>query len=93
MTAMRQNNAGQIFQERAVNRMMKEKAGNVFSIYDENRPVPGCTISDAVSGEDAAVPVIHFSLAPHTGISREIYESPKFWIVARGAAAAEILSE
>ncbi len=68
----------------------KERAGRVFAIGTENPWVPGCTISDAVSGEDAAVPVIHFSLAPHTGISREIYESPKFWIVARGAAAAEM---
>lgn len=87
MTAMRQNNAGQRFQERAVNRMMKEKAGNVFSIYDENRPVPGCTISKAVSSGEGA-DISYFSIAEGTDISAESYAYPKLWIAAGGRMRA-----
>ena len=68
---------------------VKEPAGRVFQIEKENPWVPGCTISEAVSAENAAIPVIHFSLAPHTGISKEIYSAPKFWIVSQGSGTAE----
>ncbi len=71
----------------------KNLAGRVFSIGGENPWVPGCTISEAAFAADAAVPAIHFSLAPHTGISREIYDTPKFWIVARGSGSAEVEGE
>ena len=84
---MRQNNAGQRFQERAVNRMMKERAGNVFSIYDENKPVPGCTISKAVSSGEGA-DISYFSIAEGTDISAESYAYPKLWIAAGGRMRA-----
>jgi quercetin dioxygenase-like cupin family protein len=66
-----------------------EAAGRVFQIGRENPWVPGCTISETVSAKNAQVPVIHFSLAPHTSISREIYSTPKFWIVSLGNGEAE----
>lgn len=66
-----------------------EAAGRVFQMGRENPWVPGCTISETVSAKNAQVPVIHFSLAPHTSISREIYSTPKFWIVSLGNGEAE----
>ena len=67
--------------------MMKEKAGNVFSIYDENKPVPGCTISKAVSSGEGA-DISYFSIAEGTDISAESYAYPKLWIAAGGRMRA-----
>ena len=50
---------------------MKEKVGEVFSIANDNLPVPGCTISKEVHGGENEI--IHFSLAKNTDISAEIF--------------------
>ena len=61
---------------------MKYPAGCVFSLAEKNAPIPGCTVSEAVSsGETDAV---CFSLAAGTDISAEIYFSPKLLIAAAG---------
>ena len=61
---------------------MKEKTGEVFSIAEDNAPVPGCTISKEVyNGEN---PVIYFSLAKNTDISAEIHPYCKMLIAADG---------
>ena len=61
---------------------MKYPAGCVFSLAEKNTPIPGCTVSEAVSsGETDAV---CFSLAAGTDISAEIYFSPKLLIAAAG---------
>lgn len=61
---------------------MKDKIGEVFSIAEDNQPVPGCTISKAVhSGTND---IIYFSLAKNTDISAEIYPYHKLLIVAEG---------
>ena len=61
---------------------MKEKTGEVFSIAEDNAPVPGCTISKEVyNGEN---PVIYFSLAKNTDISAEIHPCYKLLIAAHG---------
>lgn len=68
---------------------MKEEAGIVFSIADENVPVPGCTISKAVSAENGYY-ISHFSLAAGTDISAECYRYHKLWIVAGGELTAYV---
>ena len=61
---------------------MKEKTGEVFSIAEDNAPVPGCTISKEIyNGEN---PVIYFSLAKNTDISAEIHPFCKMLIAADG---------
>ena len=64
---------------------MKEKVGQVFSIAEENAPVPGCTISKEIAsaGENT---ITCFSLAPQTDISAEIFPYYKFLIVEWGTA-------
>ena len=64
-------------------------AGEIFRIQDRYPSVPGCTISAKVTDEET-LPVIHFSLAPHTEISREIYQSKKLWIIAGGRGRATV---
>lgn len=44
-----------------------------ISVAKDNRPLPGCTVSDTVWEAG----VTHFALAPGTGISEECYESPR----------------
>lgn len=66
---------------------MKEEAGKVFSIAAFNQPVPGCTISKAVSAENGYY-ISHFSLAVGTDISAECYRYHKLWIVADGELTA-----
>lgn len=61
---------------------MKEKAGVVFTIAEDNRPVPGCTISKEVYQGDNAV--TYFSLAKDTDISAEIHPYGKLLIIADG---------
>lgn len=61
---------------------MKAKAGVVFSIAGEHEPVPGCTVSEALSaGEN---PVVVFSLAGNTDISAEMHPFEKLIIPAAG---------
>ena len=62
---------------------MKEKAGVVFSIAEDNRPVPGCTISKEVYQGDNAV--TYFSLAKDTDISAEIHPYGKLLVTADGS--------
>ena len=61
---------------------MKEKVGEVFSIANDNLPVPGCTISKEVHGGENEI--IHFSLAKNTDISAEIFPYHKLLVVAEG---------
>lgn len=62
---------------------MQEIIGAVFSIAQDNRPVPGCTISKNVySGENH---IDYFSLAANTDISAEIYPYHKLILVAEGS--------
>lgn len=61
---------------------MKEKIGEVFSIADDNKPVPGCTISKEVYGGENYI--MYFSLAGNTDISAEIYPYHKLIAVADG---------
>ena len=61
---------------------MKEKAGRVYSVAEENAPVPGCTISREIS--DGERYIGYFSLAEETDISAEIYDYHKLLIVAGG---------
>ncbi len=62
---------------------MKEKAGRVFSVAEENKPVKDCTISKAVS-DAGGFYISHFSLAKGTNISAELYRYPKLWILLSG---------
>ena len=62
---------------------MKEKVGEVFSIANDNPPVPGCTISKEVHGGENYI--TYFSLARNTDISAEIYPYHKLLIVADGS--------
>ena len=41
---------------------MREKAGVVFSIAEENAPVPGCTVSKEIAQTDDGY-ISYFSLA------------------------------
>ena len=61
---------------------MKAKAGVVFSIAGEHEPVPGCTVSEALSA--GANPVVVFSLAENTDISAEMHSFEKLIIPAAG---------
>lgn len=59
---------------------MKEKTGQVFSIAQDNLPVPGCTVSREISDG-----IIYFSMAPNTDISAEMYPTHKLLMVADGS--------
>ena len=62
---------------------MKERAGSVFSIALENKPVKGCTVSKTVSTEnDYYISV--YSLAGGTDISAESYSYHKMLLMADG---------
>lgn len=67
---------------------MKEKAGRVFSIAQENAPVAGCTISKAIQGGEYEIS--YFSMARDTDISAESYGSSKLWIVSEGELEAYV---
>lgn len=62
---------------------MKEKTGTVFSIAQDNIPVPGCTVSkDVYRGRNA---VTYFSMAEGTDISAEFYPYYKLLLPAAGS--------
>ena len=61
---------------------MKIKAGEIFSLRDENRPVPGCTVSSVLTSGSVSSWV--FSLAENTDISAEIYPYHKLIIMLSG---------
>lgn len=63
---------------------MRHKAGRVFSIVQEDPPVAGCTVSDAVL-HAGGLAITHFSLAAHTDISAESYGYPKLLLCDWGA--------
>lgn len=64
---------------------MKEKVGEVFSIAQDNAPVPGCTISREIcGGENSENTVTYFSLAKNTDISAEIHPYGMLLILAEG---------
>ena len=62
---------------------MREKVGTVFSIAQDNPPVPGCTVSREVY-QGGGVHVMYFSLAEGTDISPELYPSRKALLMAAG---------
>lgn len=62
---------------------MKEKAGQVFSIPDDNPAVPGCTVSRNIYQKDG-YEVSYFSLDGGTDISAETYGYPKLCLVHSG---------
>lgn len=62
---------------------MKLPGGQPFSLAMDNRPVPGCTISSAVSDENGYC-IYVFSLAADTDISPESYAYPKLWLAQEG---------
>ena len=63
---------------------MKEKTGKVFSVAEDNLPVPGCTISKEIhSGKNY---IAYYSLARNTDISAEIYPYHKLIIISDGQA-------
>ncbi len=69
---------------------MKEQAGRIIDIVNENRPVPGCTISKQIYHEsDLGISI--FSLASGTSISAENYEYHKLWMVYDGEMDVEII--
>ena len=61
---------------------MREKVGEVYSIANDNTPVPGCTVSKEISSGDNYISV--FSMAEDTDISAEIYPYHKLMIVSAG---------
>ncbi len=62
---------------------MKEQAGRIINYAAENRPVPGCTISNQISRQNG-IGISIFSLAKGTSISAENYEYHKLWTVFEG---------
>lgn len=62
---------------------MKEKIGQVFSIGEDNPPIPGCTVSKEIYGGENSIR--YFSMAKNTDISAEIYPYHKLIIVAEGS--------
>lgn len=61
---------------------MREAVGNVFSIAEDNAPVPGCTVSKEIHGGRNCIS--YFSLAKNTDISAEIHPYHKLLISAKG---------
>lgn len=62
---------------------MKKPVGKIFSITQENTPVPGCTISSQEFRENGYT-FSYFSMAAHTDISAESYAYPKWLYVLAG---------
>ena len=62
---------------------MNERKGIVFSIYEDNLPVEGCTISKELVNEPD-YQLFYFSLAAHTDISPETYQKAKVIYVLSG---------
>lgn len=62
---------------------MKEITGSVFSIFNDNQPIPGCTISKEIWASGGSY-LCCFSLAEWTDISAEIYSYYKLLIVLGG---------
>ena len=64
--------------------MLKDAAGKVFSLVEDNQAIPGCTVSgELMSG------VTCFSLAEGTGISAESYPIPVIQYNMRGSTILE----
>lgn len=62
---------------------MKKPVGKIFSITQENTPVPGCTISSQEFQKNGYT-FSYFSMAAHTDISAESYAYPKWLHVLAG---------
>lgn len=62
---------------------MKEVAGKVFSIKDDNAAIAGCTVSKTIA--DGKNNITYFSMAPNTDISAEIFPYHKLILVAEGS--------
>lgn len=60
------------------------KSNIVFSVAEENKMVPGCTLSKKFYDENGYV-FMHFSLAPKTSISAETYSTYKLIIMVSGS--------
>lgn len=68
---------------------MNLEAGKPFDLAADNAPIPGCTVSNRLTGED--VPHISvFSLGAHTDISPEMHPERKLVLVLSGAVTATI---
>lgn len=59
---------------------MNEKVGSTFSLVEENKPIPYCTISKEITNDISC-----FSLAKDTDISIEYYPYKKLFIVLYGS--------
>lgn len=62
---------------------MKKNSGTVFSLAEDNKEIPGCTVSELLSDERGFYTSV-FSLGAGTDISPEIYGYPKIWYVLSG---------
>ncbi|MDD6381405.1 MAG: cupin domain-containing protein [Lachnospiraceae bacterium] len=62
---------------------MKKNSGRVFSLAEDNKEIPGCTVSELLSDERGFYTSV-FSLGAGTDISPEIYGYPKIWYVLSG---------
>lgn len=68
--------------------MMKDKYGKLFSLGDEERPVPGCTISRELLKTNSGS-VTLFSLAAGTDISPELYDTARLYLCLSGEIRLE----
>lgn len=65
---------------------MKIKKGTILNLGAQNRPVPGCTISEEIYREaDGEQGITLFSLAEDTNISAERYPHPTMYLTLSGS--------
>lgn len=62
---------------------MKKNSGTVFSLAEDNKVIPGCTVSELLSDAGGFYTSV-FALGAGTDISPEIYGYPKIWYVLQG---------
>ncbi len=62
---------------------MKKNSGTVFSLAEDNKMIPGCTVSELLSDAGGFYTSV-FALGAGTDISPEIYGYPKIWYVLQG---------
>ena len=62
---------------------MKEESGWVFDLAEENKEIPGCTVSELLS-DTGGFYISVFSLGAGTDISPEIYGYHKIWYLLKG---------
>ena len=62
---------------------MKKNSGTVFSLAEDNKVIPGCTVSELLSDAGGFYTSV-FALGAGTDISPEIYGYSKIWYVLQG---------